>query len=76
MHGQVLSGGADWNLVRSDGAGSVDAAYYLRTDDGVVIRIVNKGIGGGARAQAVDANEQFFMVTAPVFEAPREDMTG
>jgi Protein of unknown function (DUF3237) len=72
IHGTVVPGGADWNLQRSDGGGSVEAAYYLRTDDGVLIRIVNTGVSGGAArpAPAPDAAEQFFMYTHPVFEAP------
>lgn len=70
IRGQVISGGADWNLSRSDGAGSVDAAYYLRTDDGVLIRIVNKGVGAAGQAPRDEAAEHFFMFTMPVFEAP------
>jgi hypothetical protein len=68
IRGQVLSIGADWNLSRKDGAGSVEAAYYLRTDDGVIIRVVNKGVGVSTPG-AQDA-EPFFMFTSPVFEAP------
>lgn len=71
IRGEVLSIGADWNLSRKDGAGSVEAAYYLRTDDGVIIRVVNKGVGAmTAPSGKADAAEPFFMFTAPVFEAP------
>jgi hypothetical protein len=71
IRAELLSGGWDWNLSRSDGAGSVDAAYYMRTDDGVLIRIVNKGVGGGGRPAAPSAaGELFFMFTHPEFEAP------
>jgi Protein of unknown function (DUF3237) len=71
IRGNVVPGGADWNLQRSDGGGSVEAAYFLRTDDDVMIRIVNTGVSGGARpAPAADAAEMFFMYTHPVFEAP------
>jgi hypothetical protein len=71
IRAQLLSGGWDWNLSRNDGAGSVDAAYYMRTDDGVLIRIVNKGVGGGAPPAAPSpAGESFFMFTHPEFEAP------
>ena len=70
MQGEVLSGGADWNLQRSDGAGSVEAAYYLKTNDGVLIRVVNKGVGGGPSSAGPDAAERFFMFTSPSFEAP------
>jgi hypothetical protein len=71
IRGELLSGGYDWNLQRSDGAGMVEAAYYLKTDDGVLIRIVNKGVGSspppGAQATG---DERFFMFTSPTFEAP------
>jgi hypothetical protein len=71
IRGELLSGGADWNLTRNDGAGSVEAAYYLKTDDGVLIRIVNKGVGGGGPPAPEGATgERFFMFTHPSFEAP------
>lgn len=70
LRGTVLSEGADWNLSRKDGAGSADAAYYLRTDDRVLIRIVNKGVGV-PRGSAVPAGaERFLMYTHATFEAP------
>jgi hypothetical protein len=71
LRGEVVPGGADWNLQRSDGAGSVEAAYYLKTEDGVLIRVVNKGVGIAAPSPAdPGASELFFMFTTPVFEAP------
>jgi hypothetical protein len=71
IRGVVLNNGADWNLSRKDGASSVEAAYYLRTDDGVIIRVVNKGVGPASAPPArPDIREPFFMFTAPVFEAP------
>lgn len=71
IRAELLEGGWDWNLSRNDGAGSVDAAYYMKTDDGVLIRIVNKGVGGGGPPAATSAgSELFFMFTHPEFEAP------
>lgn len=71
IRAELLEGGWDWNLSRNDGAGSVDAAYYMKTDDGVLIRIVNKGVGGGGPRTADPASgESFFMFTHPEFEAP------
>lgn len=71
IRAELLHGGWDWNLSRSDGASSVEAAYYMKTDDGVLIRIVNKGVGGGASPPASSPNgEPFFMFTHPEFEAP------
>jgi len=71
IRAELLNGGWDWNLSRNDGAGSVEAAYYMKTDDGVLIRIVNQGVGGGPAPPAPSANgELFFMFTHPQFEAP------
>lgn len=71
IRAELLSGGWDWNLSRNDGAGSVDADYYMKTDDGVLIRIVNKGVGAGGPPVAPSAvGERFFMFTHPEFEAP------
>lgn len=69
LNGVVLPGSYDWNLSRSDGGHSVEAAYFLRTDDGVTIRVVNRGVGG-APSESNESGERFFMFTHPVFEAP------
>lgn len=42
LRGQVMAGGADRQLVRRDGAVSLDATYELQTDDGVVISVRNR----------------------------------
>ncbi|MFN8632416.1 MAG: DUF3237 family protein [Chloroflexota bacterium] len=47
MRGAVLSGGADWNLRRSDGVAEVWARYTLQTDDGALIMVTNAGLGRG-----------------------------
>jgi len=71
IRAELLNGGWDWNLSRNDGVGSVDADYYMKTDDGVLIRIVNKGVGGGGPPTKPSANgELFFMFTHPEFVAP------
>ena len=66
IKGVVIPGGWDWQLRRDDGCTDVEADYFLQTDDGVVINVVNKGVicpgEGGARAP---------VRTHPVFEAPR-----
>jgi hypothetical protein len=70
IRAELLNGGWDWNLSRNDGAGSVEAAYYMKTDDGVLIRIVNKGVGGGIPPLPSANGERFFMFTHPELEAP------
>src|SRR6187549_261309 len=41
IKGEVMPGGWDWQLRRADGCTEVKADYFLKTDDGVVINIVN-----------------------------------
>jgi hypothetical protein len=44
LEGEVLPGGADWQLIADDGFTDVDARYTLRTDDGHLIYVTNIGI--------------------------------
>ncbi len=48
LAGAVLSGGADWLSVRSDGVSVIDTRYTLRTDDDALISIFTSGIGHGS----------------------------
>lgn len=67
IQGTILPGGWDWQLVRNDGCVQIEANYMLRTDDGVVINVINKGVacppGPGSKPTPLR--------TTPVFEAPR-----
>jgi hypothetical protein len=65
IRGVVLPGGWDWQLRRADGCTDVEADYFLQTDDGVVINVINTGVicqGEGGAMLPVR--------THPVFEAP------
>ncbi|MEZ5645522.1 MAG: DUF3237 domain-containing protein [Burkholderiaceae bacterium] len=42
LRGTVLPGGADRQLLRSDGVKELDALYEMRTHDGVVITVRNR----------------------------------
>ena len=44
LRGEVLAGGADWQVLRSDGAMVLEARYALRTDDGALIGVRNSGL--------------------------------
>jgi hypothetical protein len=44
IRGEVVPGGADWNLTRPDGVAEVWARYTLRTDDGVLVGVTNAGL--------------------------------
>ncbi len=66
IRGQVLPGGADWNLARPDGTSELWARYTLKTDDDVLIGILNTGIA------VPRADGSVSVQTAPQFEVASE----
>jgi hypothetical protein len=80
LGGEVLPGGADWQIVRADGAALLQARYCVRTADGALVFVENKGLRAGppevlarlARGEHVAPGEYYFRTT-PRFEtaAPR-----
>lgn len=65
IRGTILPGGWDWQLKRADGCLQVKADYFLKTDDGVVINILNQGL------LCTGPDGQFLPVrTHPLFEPP------
>lgn len=80
LSGTVLPGGADWQLVRTDGVACLDTRYTLETRDGALIYVQNRGYRHGpdeviarlARGESVDPASYYFR-TSPWFEtsAPR-----
>lgn len=67
MRGEILPMGWDWQLDRPDGCTQIIADYFLRTDDGVVINVVNSG----ALCRPAEDGTPRPVRTSPVFEAPR-----
>ncbi len=69
LRGTIISGGADYQLVSSDGRRTtLEAIYSIRTDDGVYIHVRNQGIVySGKDASGKDS---FYFKAAPRFEAP------
>jgi hypothetical protein len=75
LAGRVLPGGADWQLIRSDGVAELDARYTLETDDQALIYVNNFGYRHGpaevlqrlAAGQSVDP-ALYYMRTTPRFE--------
>ena len=43
IKGTIVPGGWDWQLVRADGCVQIHADYMLKTDDGVIINVINDG---------------------------------
>jgi len=50
LRGQVVPGGADWQVLRDDGAAELEARYTLRTDDGALIYVRNCALRHGPPA--------------------------
>jgi hypothetical protein len=75
LHGRVLPGGADWQIVRHDGCAELEARYTIEAADGALISVTNRGLRHGppdvvARliaGEAVDPALYYFRC-APVFE--------
>ncbi|MBP6466244.1 MAG: DUF3237 domain-containing protein [Rubrivivax sp.] len=68
LNGAILPGGADWQILRADGALDIQAHYIVRTIDGALIEIDSRGLRHGppavmqrlARGEAVAPAEYFF----------------
>jgi hypothetical protein len=77
LRGTLVPGGADWQYLRPDGVMIVAAQYLLRTDDGVIIQVNNRGMRHGPEAvmrrlgagEAVDPADYYFRAT-PRLSAP------
>jgi len=48
IKGEVLPGGEDWQLVRPDGDTELYARYLLKSNDGIVIQVINRALIHGA----------------------------
>jgi len=75
LSGRVLPGGADWQVIRSDGVADLDARYTLETSDGALIYVRNRGVRHGpadvlkklSSGKNVDP-ALYYMRTTPSFE--------
>lgn len=75
IKGIVLPGGADWQLIRSDGVKEIEARYTLQTEDGSLIYVVNQGFLHDPE-QVVErlkkgedvSQKAYYFRTTPIFE--------
>lgn len=75
LKGVVLAGGADAQVIRSDGVSDLVARYTLKVDDGSLIYVVNRGLRHSSqeimqklmRGEVVDPASYYFRTT-PSFE--------
>ena len=75
LSGRVLPGGADWQVIRSDGVADLDARYTLETGDGALIYVRNRGYRHGPQdvLEKISLGESvdpalYYMRTTPLFE--------
>lgn len=77
LQGTILPGGADWQYVRPDGVLDLEARYTIRTTDGVLVSVTNRGLRHGPpeiidrvmRGEPVPPGSYYFRTVAR-FEAP------
>jgi len=75
LSGEVLPGGADWQIITASGVAHLEARYTIRTPDGVLILAHNCGIRHAApeileqlyAGELVDPSKYYFRST-PTFE--------
>jgi hypothetical protein len=68
LRGIILPGGADWQIIRSDGAADIQARYTIETDAGARILVSSDGLRHGppevmqrlARGDSVDPSLYYF----------------
>jgi uncharacterized protein DUF3237 len=47
LAGRILPGGADWQIIRSDGAADIKARYTIEADTGALIMVTSEGLRHG-----------------------------
>jgi hypothetical protein len=68
LNGRILAGGADWQLVRGDGAADIQARYVIESEGGGRVLVDSKGLRHGppdvieklARGETVDLARYYF----------------
>jgi len=81
LNGRILPGGADWQIVRGDGAADIQARYMIEADSGARIMVNSAGLRHGppevleklARGDKVDPALYYFR-TVMRFEAADPEM--
>ena len=81
LNGRILPGGADWQIIRSDGVADLNARYTIETDAGARILVSSDGVRHGppdviarlARGEAVDPGLYYFR-TLMRFETGQQEV--
>ena len=68
LTGRILPGGADWQIIRSDGAADIKARYTIESEVGALVMVTSEGLHYGpadvmeklARGEDVDPSHYYF----------------
>ena len=68
LNGRILPGGADWQIIRTDGAADIQARYTIEATNGGLILVDSRGLRHGpadviarlAQGEAVDSALYYF----------------
>ena len=68
LKGRILPGGADWQIIRADGAADIKARYTIESEDGALVLVDSEGLRHGppdvieklGRGEAVDPALYYF----------------
>jgi hypothetical protein len=79
LRGRILSGGSDWQSLRSDGTTTLNVRLVMETDDGAMIGMTYLGMRHGpkevldriARGETVNPSE-YYMRATPYYETASE----
>lgn len=74
ISGQVVAGGGDWCLNRSDDAFNVEARYGIRTNEGAYIDVVNVGVLRHVDGEHGGSEDMRYFVTSPIFRTSDPDL--
>ncbi len=80
FQGRIVPGGADWQILHSDGAATLEARYTMQSDAGALIYVVNRGFRHGPpevlqrlnRGESVDPGAYYFRSVA-TFETSAQE---
>jgi hypothetical protein len=68
LNGRILPGGADWQIIRTDGVADIQARYTIEADNGARVLVSSEGLRHGpaevmerlARGEPVDPSHYYF----------------
>jgi hypothetical protein len=70
LKGSIMPGGEDWQLLRDDGALLLDARYWLREEDGTIIRVHNAVLINAPEAKTGEKTPVAYARSSVKLEAP------